>query len=93
MTSKELLQEIKKDYNWETADTEIDAYFQDYFKQIERDLEVLECFKKYFHFELVFEKNQTFLIFKSKERYLPVDDKLSVSNKYYEPLKEWLENL
>ena len=66
--------------------------FNELLKCIEKDLEVLECFKRYFHFELVFEKNQTFLIFKSKERYLPVDDKLSVANKYYEPLKEWLKD-
>lgn len=59
---------------------------------IQKDLEVLECFKKYFHFELAFEKNQTFLIFKSKERYLPADGKISVPNKYYEPLKEWLND-
>lgn len=45
MTSKELLQIIKKDYNWETADCECDAYFQDYFTQIERDLEILEIIK------------------------------------------------
>lgn len=58
---------------------------------IENDLKVLECFKEYFDFELVFENNQTFLVFKSKERYLAVEEKIPIANKYYEPLKRWLE--
>jgi len=64
----------------------------DIVEKLDAPLEVLKYFKKYFHFELIFENNQTYLVFKSKERYLPIDDKLSVANKYYELLKEWLEN-
>ena len=47
MTSKELLEEIRKDYNWETSDCEIGAYFQNYFEQIAKDLEVLDIIKKH----------------------------------------------
>ena len=93
MKSKETLQKIKKlSIGYMPPDVCLEDTYKEEFNEIERDLEVLECFKKYFHFELLFEKNQTFLIFKSKERYLPADGKISVPNKYYEPLKEWLEN-
>lgn len=88
MKSKEAVNNIQ--YMLKRTDNLV--FYKEEIKAIENALEVLECFKKYFNFKLVFEKNQTYLVFKSKERYLPVDDKLSVSNKYYEPLKEWLEN-
>ena len=47
MNNREKLEEIRNDYNWETRSCDDDMYFQDYFKQIDKDLEILEILKKY----------------------------------------------
>ena len=41
MTSKELLKEIQDNYTWEEG-----VFYKEHFKQIEKDLEVLEIIKK-----------------------------------------------
>lgn len=95
MASKELLQIIKKDYNWETSDCECDTYFKDYFTQIEKDLEVLEIFKKYllhikpfFHNQEQWNREEFRFTIESDNIWLEGEDREQYRNNFLK-IKEW----
>ena len=85
MTNREKLEEIRNDYNWETRSCDDDMYFQDYFKQIDKDLEVLEILKE-LPFEIYLNGGGD-----DWEWFIDLKQSFIISEEQASKIKEWLD--